>query len=425
MSSILLSFVGNQDPGTNKNEQNGSIVTLTRYLLEQNNEISHIILLYTQGTQEAAAFTKEWLLSDDVPLLKVPKENIELIPVDQKLSRDPIDFLFAIKEARQALEKAKYYLKSNDRLELNASSGTPAMKSAWSIIQAAGYAPQSRLWQVRDPLKMMSDQNRVFETNVDSLKKEFDLKVIQQQINNYNYSGALANFKQSGLKDNGVNVLLEYGRCRLACDFKKARQTINNFRKIIGSRLAEEIDRLASHDQKYFIIELYFHAFIKLKNQEYSIFLVLLFAFQESVLRFQTRKRVCPKLLNCSWKKVEEQVEQAIQKYQEGQLFRYLENRFANGHSLKLNQPTRPVMLAILEYVSEQPSLLEPLTRLNEYCDRRNDYVHQFEGVSFLEDEERLVRDLHKIVRQLAKIPEQNSFDLLNQQLHFLLTSSL
>jgi bacterioferritin (cytochrome b1) len=82
-------------------------------------------------------------------------------------------------------------------------------------------------------------------------------------------------------------------------------------------------------------------------------------------------------------------------------------------------------MLAILEYVSEQPSLLEPLTRLNEYCDRRNDYVHQFEGVSFLEDEERLVRDLHKIVRQLAKIPEQNSFDLLNQQLHFLLTSSL
>ncbi len=426
MTSIVLSFVGNQDPGTDKNDQEGSIVSLTNHLLEQNQEIERVILLYTHGTQEAANFTKEWLLSSEVQPLKIVEENIELIPVDEKLSQDPIDLLLAIQAARQALEKAQSYLRPGDRLELNASSGTPAMKSAWNILQAAGYAPQSRVWQVRNPDKMMPGQSRVFEANVDTLKREFDLKVIREQINNYNYSGALANFKESCLKDNGVGVLLEYGRCRLACDFQKARQAIHQFRTIINPRLSEEIDRLASHDQKYFIVELYFQALTKLENREYSNFLVLLFAFQESVLRFQVRKRLCPELLNSPWKDVEERVEKAIQQYQEGQLYSYLQNyRLSNGRSLQLNHPSRPVLLAILEYVSEQSSLLEPLKKINKYCDQRNDYVHQFEGVSSLEDEERLVRDIRKIVRQIAQIPEQNSFDLLNQQLHSLLTKSL
>jgi bacterioferritin (cytochrome b1) len=79
--------------------------------------------------------------------------------------------------------------------------------------------------------------------------------------------------------------------------------------------------------------------------------------------------------------------------------------------------------LRIIAYFSD--ILLEPLKKLNKYCDRRNDYVHQFEGVSSLEDEENLVRYLYKIVRQIAQIPEPNSFTILNQQLHFLLTSSL
>lgn len=111
MTSIVLSFVGNQDPGTDKNDKEGSIVSLTNHLLEQNQEIERIILLYTDGTQEAANFTKEWLLSGEVQPLKIIEENIELIPVNEKLSQDPIDLLLAIQAARQALEKAKSYLR--------------------------------------------------------------------------------------------------------------------------------------------------------------------------------------------------------------------------------------------------------------------------------------------------------------------------
>ena len=42
-----------------------------------------------------------------------------------------------------------------------------------------------------------------------------------------------------------------------------------------------------------------------------------------------------------------------------------------------------------------------------------------------LEDKEPLVKDIYKIVRQITQVPEQNSFDILNQQIHFLLTNSL
>lgn len=424
MSSILLSFVGNQDP-FGKETGEGSIVTLTRHLLQEKYQVHQIILLYSQDHQDSADVTKEWLLSDELSNLNIAPENIKLILVNERLSQDPIDFVLATKEVKQVLEETRFYLKKEDYLELNASSGTPAMKSTWSILQAAGYAPQSRVWQVRDPKKMIPGQNRVFQANVDTLKREFDLKVIQQQINNYNYSGALANFQESSLKDDGIIILLEYGRCRLACDFKTARQKIHNFRKIIGSRLSIEIDHLASYDQKYFIVELYFHALIKLKNQEYCNFLVLVFAFQESVLRFQVRKRLCPELLNTSWKKSEEKVEEAIKKYQDGELNNYLQDyRLPNGYPLQSNHINRPVMLAILEYFEERPSLIEPLKKLNKYCDQRNDFVHQFQGVSFLEDRENLVNYLHKLARQITSIPKENSFDLLNQQLYSLLYKS-
>ncbi|MGL5834510.1 MAG: hypothetical protein ACRC1Z_14945, partial [Waterburya sp.] len=146
MASIFLSFVGNQDPGSDKNDREGSIVTLIRHLLEQKQKIKGAILLYTSGTEDAAHFTKEWLLSSEVEQLSIPPEQIELIAVDEKLSKDPVDLLLATQEARKAISLAQVLLESGDRLELNSSSGTPAMKGSWSIIQASGLAPNSHLW---------------------------------------------------------------------------------------------------------------------------------------------------------------------------------------------------------------------------------------------------------------------------------------
>ncbi|MFW6296302.1 MAG: hypothetical protein ACOC04_03825, partial [Halothece sp.] len=208
MASIVLSFVGNQDPYSNNTDVEGSIVSLIKHLIEQHQSIKQVILLHTEGTKSNAEDTRTWLQESE---LKLPEKNIELLPVSEKLSEDPVNLLLAIEAAREGIEKAKSHREEGDRLELNASSGTPVMKSAWSSLQAAGYLPNSSIWQVRNPQKKQAGQARVFETNVDTLKKEFDLKVIRQQIKDYNYSGALISLQESGLKDNGVSNLLRYG----------------------------------------------------------------------------------------------------------------------------------------------------------------------------------------------------------------------
>lgn len=179
MTSIVLSFVGNQDPFSDQTTEEGSIVTLIRYLIAENHTINRVILLHTAETQERAEATKDWL--KDEPL-NLSLDQIDIIPVEDILSQDPINLLAAVQEARKGLELAKQYLQKGDHLEFNASSGTPVMKSAWSILQAAGYAPHSSVWQVRNPKQMQSGQPRVFPTNVEVLKNEFDLKVIQQLL---------------------------------------------------------------------------------------------------------------------------------------------------------------------------------------------------------------------------------------------------
>ncbi|MGL5193318.1 MAG: hypothetical protein ACRC8Y_06905, partial [Chroococcales cyanobacterium] len=127
MASIILSFVGNQDPVSDSTGEEGSIVTLVRHLLqEQNVTIKHILLLHTQETQERAELTKGWLEDEPIAL---PGDYIQLIPVSQALSLDPVNLLLAANEARKGIEQGLQYFSPGDQLQFNASSGTPVMKS--------------------------------------------------------------------------------------------------------------------------------------------------------------------------------------------------------------------------------------------------------------------------------------------------------
>ncbi len=144
MSSIILSFVGQQDPFSGNTNQEGSIVSLIRHLTTENQQIKHVFLLATKGTEQGGKDTQEWLQAD----IGIADNAIELILVDEALSSDPIDVLLATRAAQKALDRAQQIADREDILEFNASSGTPAMKSTWSILQSAGYAPHSRVWQV-------------------------------------------------------------------------------------------------------------------------------------------------------------------------------------------------------------------------------------------------------------------------------------
>lgn len=117
--------------------------------ISRKSDVSYLYLLFTQDFHERAELTEQ-RLREEIELTT----KIELIAVNPALSEDPIDIALVTNAAKQALELARSRAAEGDIFEFNFSSGTPTMKSTWSVLQAAGYAPHSRVWQVRNPSEM-------------------------------------------------------------------------------------------------------------------------------------------------------------------------------------------------------------------------------------------------------------------------------
>jgi hypothetical protein len=413
MSSIILSFVGSQDPYSNNTNQEGSIVTLVTHLLNIDQSIKEVILLHTETTEQNAIDTQDWLVS--APANLAP-ESIRIQLVDSTLSADPVNLLIAAQEARKAIELARSRMENQDTLEFNASSGTPVMKSVWSILQAAGYAPHSRVWQVRNPKEMQSHQERVFTVDVKTLKDEFDQKVIQQQVKDYNYSGAAITLKESNLDRPVTAALLDYGYHRLSLNFDLAFSAINDLREHIDRRWISEIAPLRQKQRKALLQEAYFNALLRLKTRQYADFLVGLFKLQEQILEYLVKDDIG---LNISRKSSEKARScREIQKHEDGKLYTFLQQyTLPGGGKLDVNREiNRYTLQGIIEYYPKFAIIAPLIKNLNSYCELRNESVHSFVGVSEIENESILLNELCQLMRQInTSLPEQNPFDQLNQ----------
>lgn len=420
MASIILSFVGNQDPVSDRGtEEEGSIVTLVRHLLEeQKTTIKHIILLYTQETQDRAELTKGWL--EDEPI-QFPGDRIQLIPVSPALSLDPVNLLLAVNEARKGIEQGLQYFSPGDQLQFNASSGTPVMKSAWSVLQAAGYAPHSQVWQIRNPKTMQPGQSRVFTTNVNTLKREFDIKVIKRQIKDYNYSGALVSLSESGLEHEVLQGLLNYAQYRISFDFNRASTTLTQISQFIDPRWHQEISGLRQKNQPALVREIYWNGLIKLKNKNYSEFLIFLSGFQERFVWMLVSQALdvstVPTNQNYNliqfWKKVKA--------HETGKFYSYLQTyKLKNGNSLRFDEeqlPNRFLLKIMVEYFTEFKPLFDLLSHLDEACLDRNNFVHNFEGVSEIGNLDKILAAMRKLLSQTNNYTKENPFDSLNETL--------
>ncbi len=420
MPSIILSFVGQQDPVSDTTHEDGSIVSLTRHLVAGGQPIKQVLLLYTAATWERAELTKGWLM--DAPF-HLPEATIQLFPAGDQLSEDPVNLLMAVMAARQGLAKAIAHKTDQDILEFNASSGTPVMKSAWNLLQAAGYAPNSRVWQVRNPQEQQPHQARVFQTNVQVLRQELDARVIRQQLQNYDYSGALATLKASGLSTPFLRAFLRYGHCRRSLDFRRAQAAIAPILSATHTRWQSEIEILLRKNQKALLQEAYFNAVVELKTEQYSNFLVRVFQFQEQaskllVTYFLKQQPSLPRSfeeIQNFWKDL---------RHLRPDLARFLSAYQYKNYPLRLDgYPNRPVMLAILTY-AESPSL-EALQALNTYCEQRNQYIHYFEGVSELEGVTDVLRAMRQVLENLGQTDFTNPFNLLNEEIWRSLNSIL
>lgn len=270
MASIVLSFVGEQDPYSEETKEEGSIVTLLRHLSSEGYQISRAVLMYTEGTAKKAEDTRDHIATE----AQLSTIGVELVPVSEDLSRDPTDLLKAAQEAREGLREIQGSMKAGDFVEFNASSGTPAMKSAFSILQAAGYASRSRVWQVRNPHQMQEGQSRVFETDVGVLRREFDLKVFRSGVESFDFDGAeallgvsdIANrFAQRELIDDLLKAGMAWQRSRLD-EFKSSIDVhLNSEQKKhldqwYWSAYEEAYLAIVRYKQKN-IVEAFFHSF--------------------------------------------------------------------------------------------------------------------------------------------------------------------
>lgn len=407
MSTILLSFVGKQDPYSPKNNEDGSILTIVKHLANSEQATVKAILIHTQGTLAEAELTAE-LLRDNYSVLEV-----KLIRVSEKLSDDPVNLTLAIEEAKKALNIAEKWVKEGDLLALNGSSGTPVMKSTWNILQGAGYAPHSKVWQVRNPDTIKPGQPHVFTTNVEVLKQEFDFQVVLKQLDNYNYNGALFSLEESSLLTKKVRALLIYGRERFAFNFDTASSQINTFTDSEDIKdLKTDIGNLYRKNACSLLKEVYFKAHIKLKQQQYSDFLIWLFAFQENLLQYLIKRKFLPKTeWNTNWKQVDRKIIEEIKVFDNGKLYQQL----LENENRSFDYLNRPMMLKIIEYDQDFSHLLDDINCIDKYASRRNSYIHNLEGIKNIEGSKKILKAMTNILKLITKLPGENPFDSINR----------
>ncbi len=132
------------------------------------------------------------------------------------------------------------------------------MKLGWGILQALGYASNSRIWQVRNPKTMNNNQERVLANSVNVFKNQSDFRIVRNQLQNYNYSGALATLENSELHSQITQALMEYGYYRLAFDFKSAREISQDYQQKINQELVNNIDKLYDENILELLQEVYY-----------------------------------------------------------------------------------------------------------------------------------------------------------------------
>lgn len=183
---------------------------------------------------------------------------------------------------------------------------------------------------------------------------------------------------------------------------------------MINPTFINEIKELENKKTPALIKEMYLQAKVRLKIKEYCNFLVLVFAFEESVLRYLMIEVFLGHSCDEPWKKAKGKVHDALKAYKGGKLY----------HQFKVTKPDLdcPTMLKILKTFPKYNNLVQPLVKLESYRRQRNDYIHQFEGVSQIENEQEVKNSMETILQELNILSQENTFSLLNQEINARLT---
>jgi len=176
--NILLSFVGKQDPISEKTNKEGAVLTLCKHLQPD------LVYLFptaegpgVRDATESNAYATKELLPEVSPRSTCYVRSLYL--------KDPTDFSELMPSVKEEVRKILAGLEEEKKngqdvqIHLNCSSGTPQMQTCWYVLANSGYIPGVRLWQVKNP-DLSSPEERIREIQLNFLEEENSLSRIRR-----------------------------------------------------------------------------------------------------------------------------------------------------------------------------------------------------------------------------------------------------
>ncbi len=322
--TFLFSPVGGTDPISPNNMRDGSMLHICRcyhvskaylYMSQEILEFQELDQRYTYCLDRLAEERK-----DPIEYEIIPRPDLEKVH-----EFDPF-----YREFREIILKIREEMEEGDRLLLNVSSGTPAMKSALLILKTVGEIHCHAI-QVRTPVKEMNKhegakeqrqydlhelweldedrrsdfENRCVEVEIPTFEKMQTESHIRKLLEKYDYAGAYELANQEQYKEMTANYikLLEMASRRVLLDFSGVDQVLLHDKRY-------KLPILDSDLRKYFEYALILQ--MKLKRSEYADFIrgitPLLWDLYDRILKRYTDVRLedyCIQKNNKSWEWVD------------------------------------------------------------------------------------------------------------------------
>lgn len=304
---VLLSFVGEQDPYSDKTGEEGSIVTLCRYLKPE------LIYLFPTAsgfnirseTQTRAMETETWIKSEI-------EKNCQIFIKPLQLS-DPTDYSLILPQARQAVATVLKELSQTEcEFHLNCSSGTPQLKSVWLILANSGVIRNCQLWQIANP--KFSKDLRVRKLEVTFLEEENILARVKkysqeflfqriaeecerlQEISLYSYRKEKAGLVARIFKAYQYWDLIKYDEAyrklfSVYCNDVRSALDLSDLAEIVKSQvevLAKLKDNSAAENE-YNLIDMYFNAWRRKIRGDFTDTLARFWRIYEGALYMHLR----------------------------------------------------------------------------------------------------------------------------------------
>ncbi len=153
--TILLSFAGQRDPIADDTDEEGSIVTLCRWLQDHGQSVDQVWLLSVDPPGDGyAQNTRDWLITEHL----FEAEQI------QRFHRvaSPVDYEAVTQFAFDIVQHPANPAGREDRaIHFNATSGTPAMKTSGFLLSVAGLLRGGKIWTVLNPQHVRASTDRV------------------------------------------------------------------------------------------------------------------------------------------------------------------------------------------------------------------------------------------------------------------------